>query len=606
MNKLSVIVPERPAPAAGFDVADLIVSYLEQIGVEYVFGIPGGAVEPLYNALARSARRGGPRHVLARHEAGAAFMADGYARESGKIGVCIATSGPGATNLITGVACAYDNSIPLLAITGQPALPAIGRRAFQDSTCTGVNVLGMFEHCTRYNSLVSHPDQAETKLVSALSRAWHTPRGPAHLSIPVDILRSRCTSATPAYDLQSLLMSQRTLLDHAAVKKLARELKRAQRTVFLIGGDCADAIDTIFELVHITKAVFVTTPDAKGLVNTKDPNYRGVFGFAGHESAEALLKTGPDLIVAFGTHLGEWTSGGWCKTLLNDRLVHVDACEEHLMRTPMARLHVRGHIRTVCDSLIGMMNVQGKSVARTDKERKTMLRDSKRTLQEPDKYVSDEAPIKPQRLMRELSRLCPPNTRFVADTGNSTSWAVHYLELDDRRLMARRLQTRAARGRDRRHNCGWLRVTMDFAPMGWAIGAAVGIARAQSGCPVVCITGDGSYLMNGQEISVAAEEQLPVLFVILNDGALGMVKHGQQLAGAESIANQLPQVDFRMLARAMKVPGYVIREPADLAALDFEAILKRKGPTLLDVRIDADEVPPMGVRMRVLGTAGNG
>lgn len=141
-------------------VAELVVWCLEQAGVEYVFGVPGGAVEPLYDALARSARRGGPRPVVARHEAGAAYMADGYARETGRLGVCLATSGPGATNLLTGVACASAGSVPLLALTGQSALPSFGKNALQDSSCAGVDVVGIFAHCTRYSSLVSHADQA--------------------------------------------------------------------------------------------------------------------------------------------------------------------------------------------------------------------------------------------------------------------------------------------------------------------------------------------------------------------------------------------------------------------------------------------------------------
>jgi acetolactate synthase-1/2/3 large subunit len=138
--------------------------------------------------------------------------------------------------------------------------------------------------------------------------------------------------------------------------------------------------------------------------------------------------------------------------------------------------------------------------------------------------------------------------------------------------------------------------------MGWAIGAAIGIAEGNRKCPVVCITGDGSYLMNGQEITVAATLGLPVLFVVLNDGALGMVKHGQRLAGAEPIGFELPQVDYRALANALGIPGHVIRSPQDLEALDFDAILSRPGPTMLDVRIDAEEVPPMNVRMKTLGT----
>lgn len=141
---------------------------------------------------------------------------------------------------------------------------------------------------------------------------------------------------------------------------------------------------------------------------------------------------------------------------------------------------------------------------------------------------------------------------------------------------------------------------MDFAPMGWAIGAAVGIARAKPDCPVVCLTGDGSYLMNGQEITVAAQEGLSVIFVILNDSALGMVKHGQQLAGAERVAFELPDVDYALLAQALGVPGHVIRSPADFEALDMPALLGRRGPTLLDVRIDAEEVPPMDLRMQTL------
>ncbi|MGE5467410.1 MAG: thiamine pyrophosphate-binding protein, partial [Ignavibacteria bacterium] len=226
------------------DVADILVSYLEQIGVEVVFGIPGGAIEPLYNALARSARRGGPRHVLARHESGAAFMADGYARETGKLGVCCATSGPGATNLITGVSCALDNGIPMLVITGQPALPTFGRGPLQESACTGINTLGMFQHCTLYNSLVSHPKQFEAKLVGALQRATRAPRGPAHLSMPVDVFRSPSPHAATSYDLRGLLQPS-ALIDDSAVDALCELLATANKIVVLVGGWCGEAIGEI-------------------------------------------------------------------------------------------------------------------------------------------------------------------------------------------------------------------------------------------------------------------------------------------------------------------------------------------------------------------------
>ncbi len=154
-----------------YKLGDLLVSYLEQLGVEYVFGIPGGVIEPLYNALARSERRGGVRAVVARHETGAAFAADGYARNSGKLGVVCGTAGPGATNLITGVASAYDNNSPLLVITAQTAITNFRKRAAQESSDTGINTVAMFEYCTHYSTLVSHADQFERKLTSAIMKA---------------------------------------------------------------------------------------------------------------------------------------------------------------------------------------------------------------------------------------------------------------------------------------------------------------------------------------------------------------------------------------------------------------------------------------------------
>lgn len=580
-----------PSPAQTPEIADLLVAYLEQIGVEYVFGVPGGAIEPLYNALARSERRGGIRHILARHETGAAFMADGYARETGRIGVCCTTSGPGATNLITGIACAHDNNIPLLAISGMPALPTFGKGAFQESSNIGVNVSAMFDHCTRYNAVISHPDQFERKLANALIAAHQSPGGPSHLAIPLDILRDRAPSDTPSYELATLFEQRPILVDERAVQQLYDELRHSPRVAFLIGASCSDAIEAILELAELTGALFVTTPDAKGYVNPRHPAYCGVFGFGGHASADALLSGAPDIVLAFGTGFGELSSGGWCGSLLNNRLVHIDNSEKNLMRSPMAMLHVRGHIRTVCERLTMLLKTAGPSGFEK--------RQGGVVLQSPASYDSDATPIKPQRLMKTLSERCPPNTRFLSDMGNSIVWTTHYLQPHDRRLSRR---DTGPSGENRSGSASWLRLIMDFCPMGWSLGAAIGTARGNPDCPAVCIVGDGTYLMSGQEITVAAEENLTVVFVVLNDGALGMVKHGQRIARAEAIGYQLPQVDYRMLAASMGIPGHVIRSPQELDALDFDAILRRKGPTLLDVRIDGEEVPPIGTRMKTLRT----
>lgn len=561
------------------EAGDLLVAYLEQIGVEFVFGVPGGAIEPLYNALGRSARRGGPRPIVARHESGAAFMADGYARESGGIGVCCATSGPGATNLITGVACAYENEIPLLVITGQPSLHLLGRGAFQESSGAGIDTVAMLRSCTRYSALISHPDQLERQLTNALLSAHRPTPGPVHLSIPMDVHRSLIKSG-PTFDLAHLLQPP-SAVDDAAVRELQALLAQAQRVVVLIGSGCGESIDLVIELVERMGAVFVVTPDAKGFISPRHPSYLGVFGFAGHRSAVAAMEDkSVDLILVVGSALSEWTSNGWSESLLNSRLVHIDSCEAHLARSPMARLHVRGRIRPVFERVLRTLRRDAtKEIAAGEKRRFRKI-----SVDDPFRSASADAPIKPQYLMRELGWRSPPDTRFLADTGNSTAWAIHHLGMHDHQPSAG----------------GWMRVTMNFAPMGWAIGGAVGTALANRTVPVVCITGDGSLLMNGQEMTVALTEKLSVLFVILNDSALGMVKHGQRLTGAEQIGIDLPPVDFRLLAESMGIPGHVIRTAEDMDSLDLDAILRHQGPTVLDVRVDREETPPMELRLRTL------
>jgi acetolactate synthase I/II/III large subunit len=579
---MSVIqqVQDFTADHHSMEAADLLVAYMEQIGVEFVFGVPGGAIEPLYNSLARSSRRGGPRPIVARHEAGAAFMADGYARESGRIGVCCATSGPGATNLITGVACAHENEIPMLVISGQPSLNLLGRGALQESSGAGIDTVAMLRTCTRYSALISHPDQLETQLVNALLSAHHPTPGPVHLSIPVDILRS-LLKCGPSYNLAHLLQPQ-SAVDDAAVRELQAILAQAKRMVVVIGNGGGPAIDLIIELVERMNAVFVVTPDAKGYISPRHPSYRGVFGFAGHRSAvETIADSDVDLILVVGSALSEWTSNGWSESLLNNRLVHIDSCEAHLTRSPMARLHVRGLVRPIFERLLRTL--------RNDATKKISIGEKRRFKKisgdDPFRSASANAPIKPQYLMRELGWRSPSDTRFLIDSGNSTTWAIHHLGMHDHLHSAG----------------GWMRITMNFAPMGWAIGGAVGTAIANRKAPVVCLTGDGSMLMNGQEMTVALAENLTVVFVILNDSALGMVKHGQRLAGAEQIGFELPPVDFKLMAKSMGIPGHVIRTANDFDNLDLDEIMSNPGPTVLDVRIDAEEIPPMGLRLQILG-----
>ncbi len=560
-----------------YNTADLMVAYLNQIGVEYIFGVPGGSIEPLYDAMARSERQGGLRHVLARHEAGAAFMADGYARETGKIGVCCSTSGPGATNLITGVANAYENHVPMLVLTGQPALPTFGRHPLQDSSCTGVNILAMMKHCTVYNSLVSHEAQVETKLVAALQSCVRGATGPAHLTFPADVLRAK--HAASHYDLKRLLRESHSIDDNE-VDALCDALLGSSRPVFLIGSRAGAAAATLVAVASKFNIPFVTTPDGKGFVSPSHRLYRGVVGFGGHSSALELLgEENCDLIVAFGASMGEWNSSGWNSNLLNRRLVHVDDCESHLARSPMASMHIRGSLSAIAS------RVQ-QTCAKFPKTFKHKVTHVVNYVDELSSTLQPSDPIKPQRLMRDLSSLFPAGTVYHADTGNSVAWATHYLN--------------PSFPAEHDLSKGWLRSTMNWAAMGWAIGAAVGTAIANRDIHVVCITGDGSMLMNGQELSVAVAENLKIVFVVLNDSSLGMVKHGQRLAGAEQTGCMMPHTDFAAIARALGATGITVDSSFVLEDFDYNEV---QGPVLLDVIIDTEQVPPMKSRIKTLNAA---
>jgi acetolactate synthase I/II/III large subunit len=579
-------------------LSDLIVRYLEQFGVEYVFGVPGSPLGPLFDALARSERRGGPRAILARHETGGAFMADGYARETGRIGVCCSTTGPGATNLITGVACAYADHVPLLVITTQTPLPTFSQGAFQESSADAVDIMGMFEHCTRYNSLVTHPDQLEKKLAAAFTIAMQPPKGPAHLSVPVDILRApnKRGGEIAFPNLHGLVTKPASVVDYAAVERLCRELyavlSQSRQVVLLIGHDCAGVTDELLKFAELINAPIVTTQRGKSRINPYHPLARGVFGFAGHKTArKALTDESVSLILAAGTDLGEWSTGGWDPVLLNDKLVHIHNTMSSFARSPMARLHVYGTFSTIFKELsarVETLKREGK-LALTGTVRDREPQAPYPGHQEESPYVprqievhapesclreNSSPPIKTPRVIRELVQRFPPETRFLIDNSNSVPWTIHYFF---------------------NHRPENYHLPTGFASMGWAIGASVGLALGTRNTPVVCLTGDGCFLMSGQEITVAVEERLPVIFVVLNDHAYGMIKHAHRLTGTEPLDFAIPPVDFCKMAKAAGADAYTIRHPNDFAQLDYQALCSRKGPTLLEVFIDPEDAPPLGM-----------
>lgn len=601
------------------DLSDLVVDYLEELGIKHVFGIPGGAIEPLYNALARSKREGRIRPVVARHESGAAFMADGYARETRRLGVCCATTGPGTTNLLTGVASAYADNIPMLVITAQTALPSFGRGAFQESSYDAIDTVEMFETCTRYSSIVTHPHQLESKLATAITLALREPRGPVHISFPMDILRQPTQDNRAYPNLEQLLINPLSApVDNSTLRQLYQEIiENNKKVVLFLGSGCREAVPAIQRFAEFIYAPIITTPQGKSWLNPRHPLYRGVFGFSGHESARKTLlelkeyeemqkaagKPGNHtLILAIGTSLGEWSTNRWdADILMNNRLVHIDSSMERFARSPMARLQIYGRIKSIFERLYDWANEEQMAgmhcpwTAWTNAPAPRLTREEVKNydaeiikyapesieLLGREKYLepSSDNKIKPQRLMYELNRRLPAKTRILADTGNSFAWTTHYLF---------------------HKTPGTYRLAMGFGSMGWAIGAAIGTAIANKEHPVVCLTGDGSVLMNGQELTVAVAEELNILFIVLNDHALGMVKHGQRLTGAEQIAYELPIVDFALMAKAQGAQSYTLKTLTDLENINFDSLVNMPGPKLLDVYVDPEEVPPMSMRAQAL------
>jgi acetolactate synthase-1/2/3 large subunit len=571
-------------------LSDLIVDYLEQFGVEYVFGVPGSPLGPLFDALARSERRGGPRAVLTRHESGAAFIADGYARASGKVGACCSTTGPGATNLITGVASAFAEQIPMLVITPQTRIPDFSRGCFQESSRDGVDIMGMFEHCTRYNSMVTHPNQLEKKLAAALTSAMGNPKGPAHLSIPADIFGAEASGAVSFSGLYALLTAENSSVDCVALERLGEEvtsvLRRRRKICLLVGYNGTGAGEEITRFAELTGAAIVTTPRGKPVINPYHYLARGVFGCSGHASARrALTDETVELVLAVGTNLGEWSTSKWDQALMNDKMIHVHSDRTSFRRSPMARLHVQGTISAIFARLNDRLEVAlrpGEIVPAAgplfdpDAAARAGYLPGGITVQDPSCCLpaGDGTPLKPPQVFVELIRRLPLESRFFIDNSNSVPWSLHYF----------------FHPRPESYH-----LSIEFASMAWAIGAAIGAAFGDRSAPSVCITGDGCYLMSGQEITVAVERQLPVLFVVLNDRAYGLIRHAHRLLGKELVDYAIPEVDFAMMARAAGAEAHTIREAKDFDRIDWQALALRKNPTLLDVLIDPEARPPLAM-----------
>jgi acetolactate synthase-1/2/3 large subunit len=564
-------------PAGECKAAEYLVDALADAGVRYVFGVIGGTVFPFFTATV--GRRA--QIVMAKHEAGAAFMADGYARASGGLGACVATSGPGATNLITGVAAAYADSVAIVVLTGQVATKSFGRGAMQESSSEGVDMVDVFKQVTRYSVLVFRADRLPAVWQKALRMALGARPGPVHLSLPADVQEQ--TIQRPA-KVTRPGPSTRTH-DRAAIKQAALHLLRARRPAILAGhgailSGASDELRAIAELLDIPVA---TTPKGKGAFPEDHRLSVGPFGYSGSPLAQwYLLESGVDVLLAVGTSLSEWGTLGWDRRLQpSEALLHVDIDPYEIGKNYPVTVPVIG------DAKSGLTEL-GYEIRRQQQRYLHWRRGNGKLEPPPDRprflnaatMESNAVPIKPQRLLRDLQEALPRDALVFIDGGANRSWAIHYWQsLYPRTFFC----------------------ATGMASMGFGVAGAIGGKFAAPDRVVVSITGDGGFLMNGMEVSTAVHYGQQVIWVILNDAGYGMIHHALRMMKRPDVATRYPRVDCARVAEGLGAQAFRIREPGQINREFIQRILASGRPTVLDVEIDVNEVAPFGSRVETLG-----
>lgn len=574
------------------NTADLIIKQLEDLGTEYIFGIPGGVLEPLNIAISKSKKIQG---ITTKHEQGAAFMADGYARVKRTLGVCCSTSGPGATNLLTGVACSYADSIPVLVLTGQVATRSFGKGAFQDSSQEGINVVDIFRCCTKSSSMIVNSELAGTSIRKAMRLALTGRTGPVHLSLPLDVMEAPVNEDIIESDH---FIPKSKNFDRENIKKAASILLESSNMVMLLGygvtlADGAEEAKAIAEMLQIPVA---TSPKAKGVFPENHPLSIGVFGCAGTPLSEAYLLKHADngskmnCILAVGTSFNEWATHSWDERLSKiDNLIHIDVCYKEFGKNYPFATAIIGDAKVALKELSyeikRQMNETNSNLQGKIDERKVSfnaLKEKEPRYLNAESVNSDSSPILPQRLMQDLKESCPENTIFFVDIGNNLAWATHYLEISKPNTFI---------------------TDLGFASMGYAAAAAIGGKLAAPEEPVVAIVGDGGFLMNGIELATAVNYNIPVIWVILNDSGFGMIDHGKKmLATPGGFSSRFKKVNYVTLASAVGAEGVRISKPGELNEKLMKKIIDSGLPTVIDVQIDQDEIPPIQARVASLET----
>ena len=534
--------------------AQYLVKALHQQGVTQVFGYPGGAIMPVYDAL----YDGGIPHLLCRHEQGAAMAAIGYARSTGKVGVCIATSGPGATNLITGLADALLDSVPVVALTGQVASPLIGTDAFQE-----VDVLGLSLACTKHSFMVQSVDELGQIVAEAFRIARSGRPGPVLVDIPKDIQLA-------AADLDTLIeLAAEQFADDElqAINDARALLAAAKKPVLYVGGGvvAADAVAELRQFATTTQMPSVTTLKGIGTLDPNCPHFLGMLGMHGTKAANLVVQEA-DLLVVAGARFDDRVTGKLAAFAPHAKIIHldVDAAEVGKLRTAHVALH--GDLNTVLPQL-----AQPLSIDSWREHCAAMKNDFPWRYDHPGEHIY--APL----LLKQLSDALPENSVVCCDVGQHQMWVAQHMQFNS----------------PRNHIS-----SSGLGTMGFGLPAAVGAKMARPDDEVVLVSGDGSFMMNVQELGTLRRAKLPVKMVLLDNQRLGMVRQWQELffdaRFSETILSDNP--DFVRLASAFDIAGETITRKEEVPAA-MARMLQSEGAYLLHVSILAEEnvwplVPP--------------
>lgn len=555
--------------SSGPSAVDLLLHGLTLHGVTHVFGVPGGPLLPFYQALAQQQAI---RSVLTKHETGAAFQALGHAQAGRGLPVVCTTTGPGATNALTGVASATSDSVPMLLLTAQISTVSFGRGGLQDSSGGnwGIDTVDMFRSATKLSAMVTHPGQLPRLLRHAIRTARQGRPGAVHLSIPADVM----TAPVPGSDPQATAGPVSTAVpvaDPTAVAEVAALLQRTDRPVVLAGQGArlAGARASLVRLAERLQLPVATTMKGKSSFPEDHPLSLGVFGFGGHPFAhEYLLSPELDLVLVLGSGLGELATHGWDPRLFAGRhVVQIDLDPLQVGRCHPVDTAVVGDARAVVDELVA--HLPAAPARPTDPVRQRVLDRCPRYYQATDLHAQHPR-LRASTLVARLSERLPAESLLFLDNGHCLSWVGQYFT------------SRVP---------GETFASLNVGAMGYATGAAIGGKLARPDRPVVTVVGDAAFAMNGFEVHTAAEYGVPVVVVVLNNGGHAMVHHVQELVYENSYDSMFRHpLDVAGVARGL---GAQVAQITDLVELDaaLANALVADGPFVIDAHVGAEEVP---------------